>query len=751
MLSFLHPWMLTGLAALAIPILVHLFVRRRYRVVEWGAMQFLQPGQKARRRLQLQDLLLLVVRLGLVLLPVLALARPWIPAGILSEDRSAGSRAVAVIIDSSSSMSRPDGISTVHQTACRRAAEFLRSLAPGDSVLLIEARDVPVVASPLQPGGPARLQPVIERLRHPAGYSHLYRACERAVTMLVRAPELRKDIVVFTDRQRSSWNLDDPQAVQQWQALRSMTTDPPALWAVDCSAHLTDFRNAVSVGPVHVEPEAPVAGTPVHITARIRNHQNSPQSVPIHVESGGQQLLVHRTVVDLPAETERTVEFSHRFRPLGSQEWTVAADVPDDELQIDNRATAVVAVREPLQVLLPETSGELDRSRRHTFFAETALIPPPDTEPWIESHTVASGDITADDVRSADIILLTDPGPIGDRLISLLAEAVPEGTGLFLCLGPHTAPDTFRKTFVDSALLPGWELSDIGSADPDIVIPIRPLKSSLQADWLKPFAARSRSSFLNTVFQRWWHVETHGSSAVLMRLTNHVPVLFEHTVQRGRVLVLTVPLDDRWSSLPGRPDFVTFLYEALFHLAPAPPSRNLLAGVPFSAPLTPELHSKELVVERPDGQTEPLPTRISRPASGDPAEDRSDTARREMRYEHTWQPGWHRIRDRTADRPVDGFAIDYDRREDRTEQISDADRQRLRTAAGITMVSSVTALTRRMYHGESVTELWFVLLFAFLALLTAEAWLTGRLVEQRLGTESRLSGEEPDTEFRHSL
>ncbi len=148
---FLNPWMLTGLAGAALPVIVHLLVRRRYRVVDWGAMQFLSPGLKTRRRLQLQDVMLLLLRIVLVVLLALALARPWIGGGFFTGYQSSGSRDVVLIIDGSASMARPDGITTLHQSAIRRADAFLDSLSPDDTVMLIDARDVPnVLVSPDQ-------------------------------------------------------------------------------------------------------------------------------------------------------------------------------------------------------------------------------------------------------------------------------------------------------------------------------------------------------------------------------------------------------------------------------------------------------------------------------------------------------------------------------------------------------------------------------------------------------------------------
>src|SRR6266481_5816817 len=66
--------------AVAVPIIIHLLNRRRYRVVVWAAMRFLLAAQrKNSRRLRLEQLILLGVRTLLVLLLVLAMASvmPW--------------------------------------------------------------------------------------------------------------------------------------------------------------------------------------------------------------------------------------------------------------------------------------------------------------------------------------------------------------------------------------------------------------------------------------------------------------------------------------------------------------------------------------------------------------------------------------------------------------------------------------------------------------------------------------------------
>src|SRR4051794_11362779 len=74
---FTNPWMLLGVAVLVIPPLIHLLNRRRYEVVDWGAMHFLQVSEVTRRRLLLEELLLMLLRMGLLGILVAALAGPF--------------------------------------------------------------------------------------------------------------------------------------------------------------------------------------------------------------------------------------------------------------------------------------------------------------------------------------------------------------------------------------------------------------------------------------------------------------------------------------------------------------------------------------------------------------------------------------------------------------------------------------------------------------------------------------------------
>jgi hypothetical protein len=100
-----------GLAAAAVPILIHLLNRRRFRRIRWAAMDFLiQADRLNRRRIRIEEFILLALRCLAVGLIGLALARWFIqPESLAAALGSRGRGERIVLLDDSFSMALRDG------------------------------------------------------------------------------------------------------------------------------------------------------------------------------------------------------------------------------------------------------------------------------------------------------------------------------------------------------------------------------------------------------------------------------------------------------------------------------------------------------------------------------------------------------------------------------------------------------------------------------------------------------------------
>ena len=83
-LAFLHPLLLWGLPLCAVPIVIHILNRRRHQKLPWAAMSFLLAAMKRnKKRLQMEQWLVLLLRTLAVLLLVFLVSRPLLDGGLV--------------------------------------------------------------------------------------------------------------------------------------------------------------------------------------------------------------------------------------------------------------------------------------------------------------------------------------------------------------------------------------------------------------------------------------------------------------------------------------------------------------------------------------------------------------------------------------------------------------------------------------------------------------------------------------------
>src|SRR5947207_5017627 len=105
-MTFIAPFFLPLLALASVPVIIHLLNRRRFQLVEWAPMKYLKLTIKTnRRRLRIEQLILLAVRTLVVVLVILAVARPVMSSNGLGRWLSGRGRTSRIlVIDDSLSM-----------------------------------------------------------------------------------------------------------------------------------------------------------------------------------------------------------------------------------------------------------------------------------------------------------------------------------------------------------------------------------------------------------------------------------------------------------------------------------------------------------------------------------------------------------------------------------------------------------------------------------------------------------------------
>jgi hypothetical protein len=195
---FLHPLALLGLAAAAIPALLHLLERRTPPEAEFPPLRYLRDAERqSARRLRLRHLLLLVLRTSVVVLIVLAAARPILPAGGGAGTVHAPT-ALAVVLDNSlSSGVVVDGRSVLDRLKAVAHAS-LEQAAPGDRLWLVLADGV------ARAGSREALLASLHAATATPQRLDLVSAVERAARVVAAEPMPAREVHVVSDLQRTA-------------------------------------------------------------------------------------------------------------------------------------------------------------------------------------------------------------------------------------------------------------------------------------------------------------------------------------------------------------------------------------------------------------------------------------------------------------------------------------------------------------------------------------------------------------------
>jgi len=135
LMNFLFPTFLIGLAAIAIPIIIHLFNFRKYKKVYFTNVQFLKElKQESDSKSKLKEWLILAMRILAIACLVFAFAQPFIPGKVKT---SQGEKAISIFIDNSFSMESTNKKGTLLENAKQYATEIANTFNASDKFQLL--------------------------------------------------------------------------------------------------------------------------------------------------------------------------------------------------------------------------------------------------------------------------------------------------------------------------------------------------------------------------------------------------------------------------------------------------------------------------------------------------------------------------------------------------------------------------------------------------------------------------------------
>ena len=606
-----------GLAA-ALPILIHLWSRRRYREESWAAMTFLLAAlRKNARRIQLEQWILLAVRTLLVALFALALADPQLSVISAWVGGAGGQSHVVLVIDGSFSMDYrrsdadggPRGDKSRFDTARELAKDLVHSGRQGDgyTVVVLGAPSRVVIGQPaFDPRDVVEELDNLELSHSGASLPATLADVESIVRLASqRHPRLSRHRVYFlTDLQQTTWGeVDSPDSRQRLTRL----ADLAELELIDLgqpgeqNLAVTNLQiDAASGGLVAVRTE-------VTIRAELRSfaaEDRGSQAVEVFVN--GQRIADER--VDLPAGGTTAVSVAHRFDAAG--EHAVEVRLADDSLPLDNRRWLSVPVREAVRILCV---GGRPEETRHLALA---LQPRRDAGVNFEISEASESRLVEGDLSAFDCVFLCNVGRFSQDEAGVLARYVHRGGGLVIFLGDQVQADSYNELLFERAgsrILPAR--LDAAAATGDYRFAPRDYRHPIVA----PFRDHETSGLLTTPVWKFNRLAPSPQAKVALAFESGEPAVVEEQFGRGRTILVATAASpasiDRtsqpptpWTALSSWPSFPPLVHEMLqFATLGQSEGRNLLVGDELTGELSAGGLDMPVALGGPDGLSEKLP------------------------------------------------------------------------------------------------------------------------------------------------
>ncbi|MBA4387213.1 MAG: hypothetical protein C0404_04475 [Verrucomicrobia bacterium] len=636
---FRHPlYVLYGLPAALIPLLIYLFFRWRTRRIKWGAVEFLQRARaRLKTRLQLQQIIMLIVRTLLVIMLACALARPLIKRGVLLGERNAVS---VIVLDVSYSMGARgiDGKPLI-EAAKEKAITIVQAMTEGDKVgLMTMGGKTEIVLKP-----DADRQKAISEIRKIElgdGLADVAAGIKTATETLIEKGTGTRMAYIITDMQAVSWKPSGSLAKMEEELKKLSAAGKPVV--IDVNDRANDTKTAAancSVRSLGAGDSLIAQGMQATLTAELVNYGNTPREVTVEWEVAG----IHRESpkeVTIPARMEPLkVDWKYVFAKAGN--YRVVARIKDKGMPVgvpaDDECFLAMSVRDAVDVLVVQ-GGQMDRDmfEREADFLLLALAPiegGADKRVSLVRHrTMPESEMPTARLSEYDVVVLANIRMITTDMAARLENFVRQGGGLLVFLGDNIEAGAYNLQLHKggNGLLPAEILNDTGPRRPGspeggpATVGFEPLEHPIMAsmrsgDYGRPGDVAVRS-----------YRNARPGGKLVCRYTDGAPAIIEKRFGRGDVLLVTTACDRDWSDWPVQPLYAPFVQDAIRYLV-RKDRLNVIVGEKWTRPLLPDELGFPITVTAPDSKEYAI-----RP------ESREDGAM--ANYEGTARRGFYRVR-----------------------------------------------------------------------------------------------------------
>ncbi len=763
--AFMTPALFAGgAAAVAAPILIHLLARRRFRIIRWAAMEFLLSADRQnRRRVRMEEWILLALRCLAVLLIGAALARPFLrPAGLAIFGGSQRSERVFLIDDSFSMGYEGDGGTPLQQAklGVARLIGSIRQETPDDTVTLVRTSDPanPIASSTfLSEEQTADLLERVEAMTPSQQSMNLHRVAQEVADLLERNPEVMNAAVyLISDFQSVDWSqehrahADGGSDTNPFSALAAWAKDERSVQLVLIDVR-DDAASNTAIEELSLQSGQLVAGTTGTVRVSVANLTRAPlDAVTLEVNIGN-LAQPSKTIEDVAPFQSTSVDIEVEVLRSGYDSVRVA--LSPDKLSVDNVRYLAMEVVPAVRMLLVNGEARSDAYDDELTFLATALRPEGQVFSGNELVVVDEAGFEEADLSSFHLIVLANVYRMSEPAVESLERFVRRGGGLLIFLGDQVDADEYNVALYRSGegLLPARLTEIIRSPSAAHLVVVDRLHPTMRG-----FGGESDPLGIGQIpFFEYFGavpapleddagdatpqaaVDVTGAvtsdptssfgarpSRVIVRFDDDEehPAIIERSFGAGHVILVTTTADKEWHLWPDHPTFLPIMMEFTRYVARrAETGEQIAVGDAIRMMLDPARYEPDVIVRTPAYPDEQQTEVTAAPAEGDGG--------LMLQWDHTDRAGIYQfvLQSKDGREEIRSVAVNVDPTE---SDLTSAGEDELRAALGDLPVEYIRGVERLAGStGEARTEFWRAFLLAVVVVLMTEqflAWRWGR-------------------------
>jgi len=690
MISFLFPALLAGLAAIAVPIIIHFFYRRQLKVVPISTLRFLKIADETLPRQPIwKHWLLLVLRCLLVALLVFFLAKPYFASGAAAAKKPLHR---VVLLDRSLSMTVRDAEKSSFETARKIAADLTRGVRYQDTITPIVFDQNPVPLAEAHGSDHPRVDAAFRGAKTRVSITspqHALRAALRFCNEPSPRPS-RNEVIVLTDLRAA----DVPEWVDGAEVIRD-AKDLSRVVVVNCGV---DSKPNFAVTSTRLVPlvSSSAASHALAITVSCSVAQPFEKKVEVAVNDQPP------TVVTLRAENGTSASAEVPLPSAVGGLWRGSVRLlEEDPLAEDNQRFFCFKPSRSDRIFLVDGAPSNIRSLSETYYLGVAL----GTLPEERALDVTVGPLDKlpwDGLDKLGTILFANVAKFSADESAKLGAFVRGGGNVIFTLGDQIDPASYNRVLragrpddvFPSSLGaihgdPGkrLELFFLGEVDPGF-------------DGFNLGDGTDLDAFRQVRFFAYYELEKpDANSIVIARFNTGHPAVLAKDVGDGHVYLFASSVAAVWNDFPLRPTYLPFWRNFLSYLAHlgAPPRQFRVGETARLHRSARDANGEKLFALGPDKlKLVPIVTKDS------------------VLVPNVERPGLYRIVDAGGTERDPGFAVNVPARESQTAPATPEDLARLKGAGyeviGAADASAIEKLTRAAGQDAVPLAAWVALL-----------------------------------------